>query len=425
MPLSRFSGGNNAAAQAALRDLSMTNTSSAATAARVTVGTLALLMALTGLGQMATNLVVPSLNSIGADLSMEPGATGLILSAVLIGIGVGQLVVGPLSDRHGRRPVLIGGLVLYILAGIGAVLATTAPLMLLMRLIQGLGASAGLALPRAIARDRVKGETFLRVMSMLTLSMAIMPGLAPMLGGLVEARSNWRVSLAISAASGFVALLAVLLALPESHRNRMHGGGIAGTIEGYRHVLRGRAFLGYTIATGCAFGGSYSEVAAALRIYQGHFGWEADIISLIPATYALGFVIGGLILPRLGLRPALVIPAGMALMVAAPLTFLALTATGTLSPWTAMGLVVLSQIGVGCMAPASIGLGLFSVEGHAGTASAVMGAGHMGISAIGAALIGAIPLSATWSLPLTMLGFALLATLAVRVAMKARPPMRA
>lgn len=396
-----------------------------AAATGATAGTLLLLMALTGLGQMATNLVVPSLDSIGAELAMEGGTTGLILSAVLLGIGLGQLVVGPLSDRHGRRPVLLAGLVLYVAAGIGAALATSAPLMLLMRLMQGLGASAGLALPRAIARDRFAGASFLRVMSLLTLSMAIMPGLAPAVGGLVEAQSSWRVSLAISAISGFLVLLAVLLSLPESHHNRTHGGGIPGTVQGYGHVLRGRAFLGYTLATGCALGGSYAEVAAALRLYNGDFGWEAEAISLIPATYAFGFVIGGLFLPRLGLRPAMMIPAGLGLLLGAPILLLLLTAAGWLSPWATMALVVLSQIGVGCMAPASIGLGLISVEGHAGTASAVMGAGHMAICAIGAAMIGALPLPVAWSLPLTMLGFALLATLAIRMAMKAHPPTQA
>ncbi|EFH11012.1 MFS transporter, partial [Teichococcus cervicalis] len=129
-------------------------------AAAAPAGTLLLLMALTGLGQMATNLVVPSLARMVADLSLELEQAGLIISALLLGIGLGQLVVGPMSDRHGRRPVLLAGLVLYVLAGTGAVLAESGTGLLLARLLQGLGASAGLALPRAIARDRFEGALF-------------------------------------------------------------------------------------------------------------------------------------------------------------------------------------------------------------------------------------------------------------------------
>lgn len=390
-------------------------------AAAAPAGTLLLLMALTGLGQMATNLVVPSLARMVADLSLELEQAGLIISALLLGIGLGQLVVGPMSDRHGRRPVLLAGLVLYVLAGTGAVLAESGTGLLLARLLQGLGASAGLALPRAIARDRFEGALFLRVTSLLTLAMAVMPGLAPAIGAAVAGPFGWRAALAVSAAAGALALLAVLLALPESHAPRGHGeGGLRQSLAGYARVLRCRPFLGYALASGAAIGGAYAEVAAAQALFQGHLGWGAGSISLATALYAAGFLIGGLAAPRLRLGPAQRIQLGVALMLGAALALLALGLTGTLGGGTAIALIMLSQAGVGCMAPPAIGLALLAVEGAAGTASAVLGALHMALGAASAALIGQLAAQIAPGLPAVLLGFSVLALLALRLARPGR-----
>lgn len=372
-------------------------------------GTLLLLMALTGLGQMATNLVVPSLGRMVSDLALGLESAGLILSAVLAGLGIGQLVVGPLSDRHGRRPVLLAGLALYVLAGIGAAMAETGAGMLLARLLQGIGASAGLALPRAIARDRFQGPLFLRVTALLTLALAVMPGLAPVIGSAVAGRFGWRASLALSAVAGAAVLLAVLLRLPESHHERGAQGGMAAVLAGYRRVLGNLPFLAQAIASGAAIGGAYAEVAGAQALYQGVLGWGAGSVSLATAAYALGFLAGGLGAPRLKLSPGQRLRLGVLLMVAGAGGLLALGALGWLSGGAAVALVALSQMGVGCMAPPAIGLALLAVEGAAGTASAVLGALHMAMGALGAAVMGMLSGVVTLSLPAVMLGFALLA----------------
>lgn len=383
-------------------------------------GMLLLLMALTGLGQMATNLVVPSLARMVADLSLELEQAGLIISALLLGIGLGQLVVGPMSDRHGRRPVLLAGLVLYVLAGIGAVLAESGGALLLARLLQGFGASAGLALPRAIARDRFEGALFLRVTSLLTLAMAVMPGLAPAIGGAVAGRFGWRAALAVSAAAGALALLAVLLSLPESHHARQRGAGLADSLAGYARVLHCRPFLAYALASGAAIGGAYAEVAAAQALFQGHLGWATGSISLAAALFALGFLVGGLAAPRLRLGPAQRIQLGIALMLGSALALLGLALAGRLGGEAAIALIMLSQAGVGCMAPPAIGLALLAVEGAAGTASAVLGALHMALGAASAAVIGLLAAQIAPGLPAVLLGFSLMALLALRLARPGR-----
>jgi DHA1 family bicyclomycin/chloramphenicol resistance-like MFS transporter len=372
-------------------------------------GALLLLMALTALGQMATNLVVPSLGVIAADVSLPAGSAGLILSAVLVGIGLGQLVVGPLSDREGRRPVLLAGLAIYVVGSIAATLAPSGILLLLARLMQGLGASAGLALPRAIARDRYAGDTFVRVMSMLTLAMAVMPALAPVLGGVISGQFGWRASLALSALSGLLVTVVVLLALPESHHGRSREGGFASVLANYRHVLRVRVFLGYSLVSGAAIAGGYAAFAAAESLYGGGFGWAPTSVGLATASYAMAFLTGGLLAPRLRVGPQRRIHTGIGLLVLSALLFLGLTAAGFVSAWLAMAMIILSQIGVGFMLPTAVALGLMAVEGAAGTSSAVMGALHMIAGAAGAAVVGAIDAPAVWAVPLILLGCALLA----------------
>ncbi len=372
-------------------------------------GALLLLMALTALGQMATNLVVPSLGAIAADLSLPAGSAGLILSAVLIGIGLGQLVVGPLSEREGRRPVLLAGLAIYVAASIAATVAPNGTMLLLARLMQGLGASAGLALPRAIARDRYAGDTFLRVMSLLTLAMAVIPALAPVLGGVISGLHGWRASLALSALCGLLVTIVVVLVLPESHHGRSREGGIGAVLTNYRHVLRVRAFLGYSLTSGAAIAGGYAAFAAAERLYGGTFGWTPTEVGLATASYAMAFLMGGLLAPRLRVGPQARIRTGICLLVLSALLFLGLQATGLVSAWLAMAMIILSQIGVGFMLPPAIALGLMAVEGAAGTSSAVMGALHMLAGAAGAAMVGAIEAPAIWAVPTVLLACAGLA----------------
>jgi DHA1 family bicyclomycin/chloramphenicol resistance-like MFS transporter len=125
--------------------------------------------------------------------------------------------------------VLLTGLAIYVVGSIAATIAPDGITLLLARLMQGLGASAGLALPRAIARDRYAGDTFVRVMSLLTLAMAVMPALAPVMGGMISGQFGWRASLALSALSGLVVTTVVVVALPESHHGHSRAGGIVAT----------------------------------------------------------------------------------------------------------------------------------------------------------------------------------------------------
>ncbi|RWR07142.1 multidrug effflux MFS transporter [Paenirhodobacter populi] len=389
----------------------------APTTERATAGVLALLMALTALGQLATNIVVPSLRDIARGVALPDESVGLILSMVLLGLAVGQLVVGPLSDRIGRRPVLIGGLAIYLLGSIGATFASDGLLLLAARLVQGLGASASLALPRAIARDRYTGPEFMRTMSLLTMAMAVTPGLAPVFGGLIADLANWRIALASTILAGAVALAAVTVSLPETHHQRTENGDLRAMLSAYAHVLRNRVFLAYALMSGAAIGGAYSEVSGAQQFYTGEFGWTPARLSLATACYAAAAFCGG-ILSRY-IRASHRVRIGVGLIVAAPIVLLVLRGAGANHPAIMLGLIVVSQIGMGIMIGVAIGAALIALDRSVGTASAVLGAIHMTMGAAGAAIVTAIPTAASWSIPVTMLAFGLLAVLAQRIAARA------
>ncbi|HEY0123924.1 MAG TPA: MFS transporter [Rhizobium sp.] len=378
-----------------------------------TLGAISLLMALTALGQLATNIVVPSLRDIAAAIRLQPESSGLILSMVLLGLAVGQLIVGPLSDRHGRRPVLLAGLAVYFVGSLAATFAPNGFVLLFGRLMQGMGASAGLALPRAILRDRYKGQHFLHATALLTMSMSVTPGLAPIVGSFVSGHFGWRASLAVSLAAGLATIIATLIGLDETHHNR-HSGGFLAVLGSYKKVLGNRIFLAYAIVAGAGIGGAYAEVAVAERFYTGEFAWSSLRLSLATACYAAAFVIGNLLSGHL--KSNIRMRIGIILMILAPALLIGLLAVGVTSPWAMLCLIVLSQIGLGFMMAAAISHSLMAVEHASGTASAVLGAIHMLIGASGAALVAAIPLQASWAIPVTMLGFALISALALAIA---------
>ena len=341
---------------------------------------LLMLAALTALGQLATNIVVPSLDRIAADVALEAQAVGLILSSVLVGLALGQIIVGPLSDRIGRRPVLFAGLALYIAAGAGATFSADGTLLLLARMLQGFGASAGLAMPRAIARDRFHGPQFLRVMAILTGAMSVMPGLAPIIGGVMSDAFGWRSSLGLAVVCGILVTLGVAASLPESHHARDGRGGFGSILRDYTRVLANRAFLGHALASAALIGCAYAEVAAAQPVLVRQFGWGAFAVSLVTAAYAACFALA-VSLARLIRGAQARRRAGLLFTLAGGLSILIAEAAGISGPWVPIAGALLAQIGNGLLLPLMIGHALMPVGHVAGTAAAALGALHMLVGA--------------------------------------------
>src|SRR5687768_7553784 len=175
--------------------------------------------ALSALGPLSNDLYVPSLPLVAVGLDSDAGAVQLTLSTLLLGLSLGALVYGPLSDQYGRKPVLAAGLTVYVVAAIMAAFAQSLATLVLWRFLQGLGASSGSVLARAIVLDRWRGEQASRVLSWMAIFTFLSPVLAPLVGGQIASLGAWQTIFAVHAAAGLVCLAVALLSVRSAPRD--------------------------------------------------------------------------------------------------------------------------------------------------------------------------------------------------------------
>jgi DHA1 family bicyclomycin/chloramphenicol resistance-like MFS transporter len=265
-----------------------------ATAAKPPMGLVVMLGVLTALGPLAIDMYLPALPSITAGFGAAPAAAQLTLAVFLIGLAVGQLIYGPISDRYGRRLPILVGVGLYVLGTIGCMLSPSIEVLIVCRVVQSLGACAGMVLSRAVIRDLFPPSQVLHVLSLLMMVMGLAPILAPLLGGWILAVGSWRAIFAVQAGAGVAVGLGVLLTLKESLSDETAAQARSESpLASYAALLRNRLLLAY-LAAG-AFGGAalFTYVASSpdVVIVQHHvpasaFGWVfgANAAGLITAT---------------------------------------------------------------------------------------------------------------------------------------------
>jgi DHA1 family bicyclomycin/chloramphenicol resistance-like MFS transporter len=236
--------------------------------------------ALSALGPLSNDLFVPSLPLVASGLNADGGAVQLTLSTLLLGLGLGALVYGPLSDQYGRKPVLAAGLAVYVVAGVMAALAQSLTALVLWRLLQGLGASSGSVLARAIVLDRWRGEQASRALSWMAIVTFLSPVLAPLIGGLIAGLGSWPTIFWVHAGAGVVCLAVALATVPRSRRDP--DSRLLARIAAYGDVLRDRQAVGYIACMACGFVGVVPLIANSSWVFQGYFG-------LTPFQYGLCF----------------------------------------------------------------------------------------------------------------------------------------
>src|SRR5580704_13052292 len=219
-----------------------------------------LLVALTACGTMGMHVIIPALPATARALDMSISTTQLTITLYLIGLAIGQLLYGPVSDRFGRRPVLLGGLALFTLAGIATTVAPNAWTLVVARILQSIGACSGLVLGRAIVRDSAAPDRAAARLAMLTLVMSAAPAIAPVLGGYATAWFGWRAAFALLAVIGAVTLGFAVLLLPET--GAVQSSSRASMLLGSLRLLRSRAFRGYIIGGACTTTSFYAFMAA-------------------------------------------------------------------------------------------------------------------------------------------------------------------
>lgn len=262
--------------------------------ARPTAALIVVLGTLTAFGPLSIDMYLPGLPTIARDLGADPSLIQLTLTLFFVGLAAGQTLYGPLSDRFGRRPPLLIGCTIYTLASAACAMAPTAELLIIARLAQALGGSAGMVIARSVVRDRFDAHESARVFSLLMLVMGLAPITAPLIGGQVLAYLGWRTIFWILAGFGLLCLLMVARALPESlPAERRSTAGLGAALAIYRRLLADRPFIGYALASGLISAAMFAYIAGSpfvvIELYgvsPQQFGWifGANALGLIAAS---------------------------------------------------------------------------------------------------------------------------------------------
>ena len=387
-----------------------TETAEPAAERKLTAGLLALLAGLAAIGALSTNIILPSFPSIGVALNVPARDLGLTLSSFFIAFAIGQLFVGPLSDRYGRRWFVLGGLTVFIIGSAICGGAESFPMLIVGRIIQALGVCAASVLSRAIARDLFDGEALAKALSLTMVAMAAAPGFSPLLGSALDAQFGWRAAFVMVGASGVVLAAYYALSAGETHPpDRRSAASLSATMRAYRGLLADARFILPALAVSLIIGGLYAFFAAAPAILMLSLGLSALQLGLFFATTVFVVFAGGLLAPRLahkwGARSIAVM--GIVLAMLGGGFLLAISESPTFPGFAAAIAVFL--LGMGLVNPLGTALTLQPFGRQAGLASALLGFLQMACAATGTALTTALPLSPLGALSVILTGGSTLA----------------
>ncbi|MCK1796159.1 multidrug effflux MFS transporter [Streptomyces sp. XM4193] len=353
-----------------------------------------ILGSLTALPALSMDMYLPALPEVSGELSSPAAQVQLTLTTCLLGLAVGQIIVGPMSDQFGRRRPLMVGMICYVVASVGCALAPTIETFTAVRLLQGLAGAAGIVIARAVVRDLFDGLAMARFFSTLLLISGIAPILAPVLGGQVLRFTNWRGIFVILAVIGVLLAIVAWRRLPETlPPERRHSGGVPSALRTMRALLRDRAFSGYLLVGSLGFAALFAYVAASPFVIQEIHGASAQTFSLLFMANSIGMVAvgqlnGKVLVGRVSLDRVLMV--GLGVIGSAAVALLLMTSgvfgeVGLLP--TSAGLFVLMS-GMALVLPNANSLGLMRAGHAAGSASALLGTSQFLIGAIASPLVG-------------------------------------
>lgn len=348
-------------------------------------GYLALLIALSSFGPLSMSIYSPVMPLIERSLSTGPDGVKLTLTTYMVGFALGQLFYGPLSDRFGRRPVLIAGLIAFAVTSLGCAFAGAIGELVTLRLFQGLGAASGSVLGRALVRDAYEYREMPRIMSWISLGVNIAPAIAPSIGGLLAESFGWQGAFWVLAGVSAFLFVVVAAALPETNKARAATLDVAGVLRGSGEMLHHPQFRGYCLTMGFAFGIVFGMVAASPFILQTHLGVSPTEFGLYVLLSVAGFTAGGFVNNRLIGKVATgkIVCAATLCHVGGLLVMAGLAYANVMTPLTVMVPYMICSFGSGIVVPnANAGtVGLF--PRLAGTASSLVGVAQMGVGALG------------------------------------------
>jgi MFS transporter, DHA1 family, multidrug resistance protein len=348
--------------------------------------------ALIALGPLTIDMYLPAFPRIAADLDASDSAVQLTITGMLLGLAVGQLVIGPLSDAFGRRRPLVVGLCSHVCASVLCALAPSIVLLATVRVVQGLSGAAVSVVAMAIVRDLFEGVAVARIMSRLMLVIGLAPILAPSLGGLVLGFTSWRGIFVVLAVAGVllvvVAALGLRETLPVEHRRP---SGIRSSLTAYRGLLRDRVFVALSFIGGLMLAAMFAYVSGASFVLQDGFGLDAQTFGIVFGVNAAGLTLTSQLNPVLlrwfSVRQVLAGAIVGAMASAAALLVVGLTGFGGLFAVLVPLALLVSTAGLSL--PNTPALALTRHGEAAGTAAAVLGSVQFGVGGFVAPLVGA------------------------------------
>lgn len=342
-----------------------------------------LLGALAGLPALSIDMALPALLLIAAEFGATSSQTALTLSLFMGGFGAAQLVLGPLSDRIGRRPVLLAALLLYTLGGVASAGASSIAMLLIARCVQGAGAAGGTVLAFAVIRDLFEGEALRARLSTVSLVFSLAPVIAPTMGGLVLRFDGWQSIFIVLSVTGMALLIAVALGLPESR----HPGPPARNTA----ILRERRTLAYGIVGALNLGNVFAFVAGSAPVLLGIYGLDITTFGLVFAVITVGVVAGAAInrvAASRNLHPAWPLGLGLAVAAAASIASSILGQFGVIPLPVLVPLLLLVTMSRGLVSPNVTHAALEHVPHIAGAAAALIGSMQMLTGALAGFIVG-------------------------------------
>ena len=352
-----------------------------------------MLAALCATGPLGIDMYLPSIPDMALSLHTSEGRIQLSLMTFFIGLMLGQLVYGPLSDKLGRKPLIAAGLLVFVLGSIGCAMTQTVEQLYVLRLVQGLGGSIGMVIAFAIVKDVFSGHDFGKMVSIILAVLGIAPIAAPLMGSALQAMASWHSIFWAQALYGIVLAAVLMRWLPETRRREDRAQvQLSRTLDNYVHILKDVRFLPFALALCVAQAGFFAYIAGSASVFISEFHLSPTQYSLLFAVNALGLVAASILTPvmhqRVGVPTTFkrMIVAYVAVMVVGMLYLLA----GGRNMWVLCAVLFGAVTLLGFIMPTGSQLALMHQRQLAGTASALLGSMQFAFGATVSAISGAL-----------------------------------
>ncbi|MFC6041948.1 multidrug effflux MFS transporter [Nocardioides hankookensis] len=384
--------------------------------------TLIVLASLAAVAPVSTDLYLPGFPELGDDLGVPASAVQLTLTAFLIGLAVGQLVMGPLSDRYGRRTPLVVSATVCVAAGVVCALAPSLAVLVAGRFVQGVAGAGGMVIGRAIIADLVTGRAAAKAFTLMLTIGGVAPVLAPLVGGLLADPLGWRGLLWVVAGLCAAVLVGVVLVLPETHPPTARTAGATSYADGLRAVARSRGYWPPVAVLALSFAMMMAYISASPFVYQDVVGLSAVAYGVAFGVNAVGLISAGWVSARLVERfePRRIVGACIGVQVAATLGFVMLAAVGAPTWLLPVPIFVAVTTNGGVMGN-SAAAAMSHVREVAGSGSAVLGFSQFTLGAVVSPLVGLGGEDSALVPAIVMATASVLALTASRVGLRAQP----